>query len=458
MQHDRDVLLYIGPEQIQEDPDNERDFDTPEEKRAIAELAEALKAGTHVEPPVVYLIDDREGAPMAVRHYQLVSGARRRRAYLAAKISPIPVVLVAKPRSEAERHLARVAANEGRRDIDLIAKARTARKILDTGEYNQAQLAKLWSMSQPALSNLVRLLELPEQVQQWIAQGNLTFGHGKALLGIDAGDVTGWSGEPVPGSTPATVQLRLADAAVKRQASVRDLERDVKQWRTSRADSLHYAENRRKRNADLETRAAAGQLTPKEQELREDQSRQERALRLYHARKPVAQAEIEKALAWNRDEGPTLDHLKFVAIQSMLGSRGGAENVVQREASRILAMTEMRDVLNEIVQWELSRIDTDHTAMQLTEWWGGRWAERIWGINAKIADALAAAGLGSDAIDVPAKPVCEICDDTSQVNDGSEIEPCTCDSPGTLTQWGDPARGVIDTPPIGIAQSEEEPA
>lgn len=126
-------------------------------------------------------------APLLCRElndgYQLVAGERRLRAAKKAGVLAVPIRVVDVVDQTAFEYA--LEENLKRSDLNDLEKARAFKRYLDQFQTTQEELAKQLSMSRPALGNLLRLLELPETVQQALEKGKITGGHAKAILSLD---------------------------------------------------------------------------------------------------------------------------------------------------------------------------------------------------------------------------------------------------------------------------------
>lgn len=137
----------------------------------IAALAESLKEHKQLQPVLVRRVGER---------YQLISGERRLRATIHAGLKTIR----AEVRQADDRLVAELAIVENlqRKDLDAIEKALSFRRYLTEHKCTQEDLAKRLKIDRSTIANLMRLLELPEEIQQWIQTDRITAGHAKALL------------------------------------------------------------------------------------------------------------------------------------------------------------------------------------------------------------------------------------------------------------------------------------
>jgi ParB family chromosome partitioning protein len=126
--------------------------------------------------------------PVVVRRspdagYELVMGERRWRAAQKAGLSAIPALVIdTDDRGSLERAL---VENIHRQDLNPIEEAAAYRQLLDEAGLTHEQLAERVGLSRPAVTNAMRLLDLPDTVQAMVMTGRLSAGHARALLGLE---------------------------------------------------------------------------------------------------------------------------------------------------------------------------------------------------------------------------------------------------------------------------------
>ncbi|MBL9122023.1 MAG: ParB/RepB/Spo0J family partition protein [Planctomycetaceae bacterium] len=161
-------LPEVGVYDIDSNPFQPRqEFDEAE----IESLAESLREHGLLQPLVVRRIGER---------YQLISGERRLRAAIKAGWSNVPVQV----RDADDRQMAELAIVENlqRRDLGPLEKAASFQAYLETYRATQEELAGRLQIDRSTIANLIRLLELPAEVQQALRRGSITQGHARALL------------------------------------------------------------------------------------------------------------------------------------------------------------------------------------------------------------------------------------------------------------------------------------
>ena len=188
-------LRSIAVSDIRPNPDQPRqDFDNS----ALDELADSMKQRGVVQPILV--------RPHG-KNFQIVAGERRWRAAQRARLHHIPAIVRAL--SDEETLEIAIVENVQRKDLNPIEEAEAYARLAADFGHGQAKLAELVGKSRSHVANLIRLLELPKQVRQLVADGKLSMGHGRALI-----------------NAPDSVEL--AKQAVKKGLSVRDIEKLVR--------------------------------------------------------------------------------------------------------------------------------------------------------------------------------------------------------------------------------------
>ena len=206
-------LLELPVESIHPNPDQpRRSFDVP----ALDELAASIRQLGVLQPLLVRPTGDR---------FELVAGERRLRAAKSAGLTSVPVVVVETDREGSlERAL---VENLHREDLNPVEEAAAYRQLLEEGGLTQQALADRLGRSRVAITNALRLLELPVAVQKLLIEERLAAGHGKALLGLE--------GNPF--------QERLARRVAQEGLSVRETEDLVRRYQN--ISTLDKSGNRR---------------------------------------------------------------------------------------------------------------------------------------------------------------------------------------------------------------------
>ena len=175
-----------------------KDFD----EKALSELAESIEQHGVLQPLVV--------RPLANGSYQLVAGERRWRAARIAGLTEVPVVI--KELTDEEVIEIAMIENLQREDLNPLEEALGYRYMMDELKITQEQAAEKVGKSRPAVANALRLLKLPNEVQEMVKNNLISPGHARALLGFDSDDMI----------------LQTAKMIIKEDLSVRDVETLVK--------------------------------------------------------------------------------------------------------------------------------------------------------------------------------------------------------------------------------------
>ena len=149
------------------------------DRDALSDLSASIKESGLIQPLVVRRIEDAESSK---ERYELIAGERRWRASHMAGLREVPVVV--KDVSDAVAFALALIENIQRQDLNPVEEALAYRRLLDEFEINQADLAEQLGKSRSAISNSVRLLNLPRPVLEQLAGGELTAGHARALLSV----------------------------------------------------------------------------------------------------------------------------------------------------------------------------------------------------------------------------------------------------------------------------------
>lgn len=174
------------------------------DEQGLAGLAESIKANGLIQPILVRRVPGPEAGPDA--RFQLVAGERRFRAAKIAGLAVVPAIIKS-VQDDAMLELALVE-NIQRTDLNPMERANAYTALVKRG-LQQDVVAQRLGESRVTITNYMRLLDLPEEVQAMISDGQLTFGHAKALLALR---------KPVH-------QLRMAKIIVTDKWSVRDVEK-----------------------------------------------------------------------------------------------------------------------------------------------------------------------------------------------------------------------------------------
>ena len=160
-------LLDIEPNR--EQPRKQFDED------ALAELSDSIAQHGVLQPLLV--------RPMTDGGYQLVAGERRWRASRMAGLTEVPVVI----RDLTDAQVAELALVENlqRENLNPLEEANGYKELSEKFGYTQEKISEIVGKSRPSIANALRLLNLPESVQEMVSNGNLSMGHARAILSLE---------------------------------------------------------------------------------------------------------------------------------------------------------------------------------------------------------------------------------------------------------------------------------
>jgi len=160
--------IQINPKQPR------RDFD----EQALNELAESLKIHDIIQPLTV--------SKLSSNKYQLIAGERRFRAAKIAGLKDVPVYI----RQANDQQLLELALLENlqRENLNAVEIALSYKRMMDELNYTQEQVAERMGKERSTVTNYIRLLKLPPDIQLAVRSGQLSMGHARALINIDTID------------------------------------------------------------------------------------------------------------------------------------------------------------------------------------------------------------------------------------------------------------------------------
>lgn len=197
----KDSVKTISISSIEPRRDQPRkDFD----EESICLLADSIAAHGVLQPIIVRENTDFRG------NYEIIAGERRWRAAKIAGLSEIPVVII----DGDDLKIAQIAIVENvqREDLNPVEEAFAYQALIEKFGMTQEQLSKEVGKSRSAIANLLRLIDLPDEILELLKEGKITNGHARAILGLNDTDQ----------------MIALANKVVERDLSVREVEKIVK--------------------------------------------------------------------------------------------------------------------------------------------------------------------------------------------------------------------------------------
>lgn len=198
---------------------------------ALQELSDSIRIQGIVQPIVVKASGD-DG-------YEIIAGERRWRAAKLAGLESVPVV-IRKADNQATLAMALIE-NMQREDLNPIETALGLKRLMQEFDLTQQAVADAVGRSRASVTNLLRLLKLPEAVQNWLHEGRLTMGHARAIITL-----------------PEPIQLELAEKAISKDWTVREIEQAVQSVlvpnrlkKTPKPDVPEFAKSHQQRLTDM---------------------------------------------------------------------------------------------------------------------------------------------------------------------------------------------------------------
>lgn len=166
----REAVSYIDINEIK--PNENQPRKTFDEEK-ISELAASITEHGIIQPLVVR---------KSKRGYEIVAGERRWRAARKAELKEVPCLI--REFTDEENMLIAIIENMQREDLNPIEEAEGLHQMIKTYGLTQEEVSKSVSKSRPYITNALRLLKLPVEIQQLVTEGKLTTGHARALIPI----------------------------------------------------------------------------------------------------------------------------------------------------------------------------------------------------------------------------------------------------------------------------------
>lgn len=170
------------------------------DEAALQELASSIREHGIFQPVIL---------KKSIQGYEIVAGERRCRAAKLAGLEDVPAIIV----DFSDQQMMEIALLENiqREDLNAIEEAQAYATMMDKLQLTQAELAKRIGKSRTHITNTLRLLNLPEKIQQYVLSGDLTMGHARPLITLDKEKA-----------------LQVAQRVITEKLSVRDVENIVK--------------------------------------------------------------------------------------------------------------------------------------------------------------------------------------------------------------------------------------
>lgn len=180
-------------------------------EEALRELSASIKEHGVIQPIIVRKIGDK---------YEIIAGERRYKATAMAGLTKIPAII----RNLDDKEASKVALLENlqRKDLTAIEEARTYQKILELDSMTQEELGQTMGKSQAAIANKMRLLSLPDEVQEALLQDQISERHARSLLNLDTSEE----------------QINMLKKIITNRMTVRELDNEIKELKVNNISSM----------------------------------------------------------------------------------------------------------------------------------------------------------------------------------------------------------------------------
>jgi len=203
--HKKEEIIYVHAEQVKANPFQPReDFN----QQNIDELAQSIKEKGVIQP----LLVRRKGD-----NFELIAGERRLRAAKSMGLKEIPVIV--RDVSDQDSLELALIENIQREELNPIEEAHAYQHLMDKFQVTQEKISEVLGKSRVSITNTLRLLKLPHEIQGEMKKGRISFAHGRALLEIE----------------DSNYQRKIAQEIITKGLSVRELESLIKSARPKSA-------------------------------------------------------------------------------------------------------------------------------------------------------------------------------------------------------------------------------
>ena len=223
----QDSLRNIAIEAISPNPYQAR---TVWNEQELAELAESIRANGVIQPIIVR---------PAGTGYELIAGERRFRATKLASLTTIPALV--RQATDEQLHEWALVENIHRVDLNPIERAKAYRDYLSTFSLTQAEAAERLGEGRSVVAHYLRLLDLPQEIKQMLANGQLSMGHARAILALPTDEL----------------RRKLANRAMAGRLSVREVERLVRKYLAGTGQARTTVRSKPPHILDLESKLAS---------------------------------------------------------------------------------------------------------------------------------------------------------------------------------------------------------
>jgi ParB family chromosome partitioning protein len=199
-------------------------------EQELSELAESVRANGIIQPIIVR---------PAGTGYQLIAGERRFRAAKMASLATVPALI--RKASDEQLHEWALVENIHRVNLNPIERAKAYQDYLSTFSLTQAEAAERLGEGRSAIANYLRILDLPQEIKQMLAEDKLSMGHARAILALPTDEL----------------RRKLANRAMAGRLSVREVERLVRRYLAGTSQKSSTPRSKTPHIMDLESKLAS---------------------------------------------------------------------------------------------------------------------------------------------------------------------------------------------------------
>ena len=222
-----DSLKEITVDSISPNPYQAR---TVWNEQELAELAESVRANGIIQPIIVR---------PAGTGYQLIAGERRFRAAKMASLATVPALI--RKATDEQLHEWALVENIHRVNLNPIERAKAYQDYLSTFSLTQAEAAERLGEGRSAIANYLRILDLPQEIKQMLAEEKLSMGHARAILALPTDEL----------------RRKLANRTMAGRLSVREVERLVRRYLAGTNKTSNSPRSKAPHIMDLESKLAS---------------------------------------------------------------------------------------------------------------------------------------------------------------------------------------------------------
>ncbi|NLJ50453.1 MAG: ParB/RepB/Spo0J family partition protein [Candidatus Atribacteria bacterium] len=193
---------------------------------SLEELAESIRIHGILQPIIVRT--DGIG-------YEIVAGERRWRAAQKAGLSTVPVIIIEEANEQKRLEIALIE-NLQREDLNPLDLAKGIQRLMLDFELTQENISKRLGKKRPTIANLLRLLDLPQEIQGMLEKNQISFGHARALLSVESQDL----------------KIQLSERIMRENLSVRNIEEIIHNLKEETEETVVSKSSKKKKEIKID--------------------------------------------------------------------------------------------------------------------------------------------------------------------------------------------------------------